>query len=124
MTQPTTPTGGLEGLSVIVTGGGTGIGRACAARLARDGAAVTICGRRENLLLESVHRPFGIQLRAEDLLELFVHPPTDLREGALDDGLQGVDGFACRTHLGKTIDEAHRLTDPGSADHAARGRVA
>src|SRR5215210_4565598 len=45
---------GLEGLAVIVTGGGTGIGRACAARLARDGAAVTICGRRENLLVESV----------------------------------------------------------------------
>lgn len=55
-TQPTTPAGGLEGLSVIVTGGGTGIGRACAARLARDGAAVTICGRRENLLLESVEQ--------------------------------------------------------------------
>jgi NAD(P)-dependent dehydrogenase (short-subunit alcohol dehydrogenase family) len=54
MAEPTTPIGGLEGLAVIVTGGGTGIGRACAARLARDGAAVTICGRRENLLLESV----------------------------------------------------------------------
>jgi NAD(P)-dependent dehydrogenase (short-subunit alcohol dehydrogenase family) len=33
-----------------VTGGGTGIGRACAAALARDGAAVTICGRRESVL--------------------------------------------------------------------------
>jgi NAD(P)-dependent dehydrogenase (short-subunit alcohol dehydrogenase family) len=30
-----------------VTGGGTGIGKACAAQLAADGAAVTICGRRE-----------------------------------------------------------------------------
>lgn len=50
----TQPTGGLEGYSVIVTGGGTGIGRACAARLAQDGAAVTICGRRENLLADSV----------------------------------------------------------------------
>ncbi len=38
------PTGGLEGMAVLVTGGGTGIGAACAARLAADGAAVTICG--------------------------------------------------------------------------------
>ncbi len=30
---------------VLVTGGGTGIGRACATRLAADGYAVTICGR-------------------------------------------------------------------------------
>jgi len=43
MTEPATPVGGLEGIAVVVTGGGTGIGRACAARLARDGAAVTIC---------------------------------------------------------------------------------
>jgi NAD(P)-dependent dehydrogenase (short-subunit alcohol dehydrogenase family) len=53
-TQTSQPAGGLEGFAVIVTGGGTGIGRACAARLARDGAAVTICGRRTNLLEESV----------------------------------------------------------------------
>jgi len=37
--------GRLDGWAVLVTGGGTGIGRACAARLAADGAAVTICGR-------------------------------------------------------------------------------
>ncbi len=37
--------GGLEGKAVLVTGGGTGIGRACAAQLAADGAAVTIVGR-------------------------------------------------------------------------------
>ncbi len=47
MTTPTTPSGGLEGQAVLVTGGGTGIGRACAQRLATDGAAVTICGRTE-----------------------------------------------------------------------------
>ena len=47
MTTPTTPSGGLEGQAVLVTGGGTGIGRACAQRLAADGAAVTICGRTE-----------------------------------------------------------------------------
>jgi 7-alpha-hydroxysteroid dehydrogenase len=47
MTTTTTPSGGLEGTAVLVTGGGTGIGRACAAQLAADGAAVTICGRTE-----------------------------------------------------------------------------
>ena len=37
----------LGGMSILVTGGGTGIGKACAERLARDGARVTICGRTE-----------------------------------------------------------------------------
>ncbi len=40
----------LHGISVIVTGGGTGIGAACARRLAADGATVTIAGRTESTL--------------------------------------------------------------------------
>ncbi len=40
----------LDGRSVIVTGGGTGIGAACARQAASEGAAVTICGRTENKL--------------------------------------------------------------------------
>lgn len=51
-----TPTGGLEGSAVIVTGGGTGIGRACAERLAADGAAVTICGRTEAKLVDAAEK--------------------------------------------------------------------
>jgi NAD(P)-dependent dehydrogenase (short-subunit alcohol dehydrogenase family) len=41
---------GLEGHAILVTGGGSGIGEACAAALARDGATVTICGRTASRL--------------------------------------------------------------------------
>jgi NAD(P)-dependent dehydrogenase (short-subunit alcohol dehydrogenase family) len=40
----------LEGYGVLVTGGGTGIGKACAADLASKGASVMICGRTEDRL--------------------------------------------------------------------------
>ena len=42
----------LEGKSIVVTGGGTGIGAACAQLLAAEGAAVTICGRTEERLVD------------------------------------------------------------------------
>ncbi len=48
--------GGLEGKSILVTGGGTGIGHACAAALAADGAQVMICGRTETSLVDSAAR--------------------------------------------------------------------
>ena len=37
----------------LVTGAGTGIGRACAVALAEAGWTLAICGRREELLLET-----------------------------------------------------------------------
>ena len=40
----------LEGRAALVTGGGSGIGLGCARRLAADGAQVTICGRRPDVL--------------------------------------------------------------------------
>jgi NAD(P)-dependent dehydrogenase (short-subunit alcohol dehydrogenase family) len=46
----------LAGRSAIVTGGGTGIGAACATRLAQDGMNVTICGRTESRLTDVVDR--------------------------------------------------------------------
>lgn len=50
------PSGGLEGMAVLVTGGGTGIGRACAAQAAADGAAVTISGRRAEVLEDAAEK--------------------------------------------------------------------
>jgi NAD(P)-dependent dehydrogenase (short-subunit alcohol dehydrogenase family) len=46
----------LERFAAIVTGGATGIGAACAARLVADGAAVTICGRTQSRLDDGCER--------------------------------------------------------------------
>ncbi len=50
MGKPIKHAGNLQGRSVLVTGGGTGIGTGCASELVADGAAVTICGRRAEVL--------------------------------------------------------------------------
>lgn len=42
----------FEGKVAMITGGGSGLGRATAIRLAKEGASVVITGRRENLLEE------------------------------------------------------------------------
>ena len=44
----------LAGTAALVTGGGSGIGLACARWLVADGAAVTICGRTEARLADAV----------------------------------------------------------------------
>jgi 3-oxoacyl-[acyl-carrier protein] reductase len=50
----------LTGKSAIVSGGGTGIGRAIAIALAKEGVKVVLCGRREAPLDEVVQEVLGI----------------------------------------------------------------
>ena len=67
--SPLTPDANA-GKVALVTGGGTGIGRATALELARTGAKVAICGRRPEPL-EAVQAELG-----DDCLAV----PTDVRE--------------------------------------------
>lgn len=48
--------GSITGYSILITGGGSGIGEAAATKLAADGAHVTICGRTEQKLIEAAAR--------------------------------------------------------------------
>lgn len=48
--------GSIDGFSVLITGGGSGIGEASAVKLAADGANVTICGRTEEKLVAATDR--------------------------------------------------------------------
>ena len=52
----------FEGKSVIVTGGGTGIGRETALQFAKEGARVLITGRREDKLVEVRDEAAGLGL--------------------------------------------------------------
>ena len=57
----------LSGEHVVVTGGGTGLGKAMAIRFASLGARVTVCGRREEPLAETVEEIEGRGGAAEGL---------------------------------------------------------
>jgi 3-hydroxybutyrate dehydrogenase len=59
----------LGGRTALVTGGANGIGRACAVRLAAEGAHVTVVDRDEAGVKEVAHRIGGTAL-ALDLLDL------------------------------------------------------
>jgi NAD(P)-dependent dehydrogenase (short-subunit alcohol dehydrogenase family) len=69
--------GTFDGKVAIVTGGGSGLGRAIAVELARLGASVAVAGRRPEPLDETV------SLLAGDGLGV----PTDVRDPEAVDGL-------------------------------------
>ncbi len=59
----------LQGHSVLVTGGATGIGLAIAERFLEAGSDVIICGRRESALREAQARHPALHIRVCDLTE-------------------------------------------------------
>jgi NAD(P)-dependent dehydrogenase (short-subunit alcohol dehydrogenase family) len=99
----TTTSGDVSGLSVLVTGGGTGIGAGIAAGLARQGAWVTICGRIAGQL---THPYFGGYPVAKAAVEEVV------RNAADEYGQAGIRFNAVRPGFTRT--EIMSFVTPGS----------
>jgi NAD(P)-dependent dehydrogenase (short-subunit alcohol dehydrogenase family) len=69
----------LEGKHVVVTGAGTGIGRAIAQRLAREGASLTLLARDESRLLDIVPgaRTKSVDIRDRGAVQAAFDEPLD-----------------------------------------------
>ena len=71
----------MKGRVALVTGGATGIGKACALALAQEGARVVITGRRENLGAEAV-----AEIRGQGGEARFVRTDPAMSEIIITDG--------------------------------------
>ena len=76
--------GGLDGCNALITGGGSGLGLACARRLRADGATVTIVGRSEERLRAAERELYGIDAPGEARWVVADVTHEDLVEAAVE----------------------------------------
>ncbi|MEM9442223.1 MAG: SDR family oxidoreductase [Pseudomonadota bacterium] len=72
----------LAGKRILITGGGTGLGRSMAEHLLELGAEIAICGRRDDVLAETAEalaektggkiQPYGCDIREADAVEAMI----------------------------------------------------
>ena len=60
----------LQNKRILITGGGTGLGKEMASHFAEHGADLYICGRRENVLKETadeITKKYGVKVNYQTL---------------------------------------------------------
>lgn len=101
--------GSIEGKHALVTGGGTGVGAAIALALAKEGAAVTISGRRKGPLAEVADQSDLISAVAADVTDAAsvaaLFDEAKAKNGAVDIVVANA-GAAESAPFGK-VDEGH-----------------
>jgi NAD(P)-dependent dehydrogenase (short-subunit alcohol dehydrogenase family) len=104
-------TGGIAGWSILVTGGGSGIGYATAERFAAEGAHVTICGRTEQKLADATARISSVAAQGATtryvVADVTVEEQVVAAVTATREATGRIDGlFACAggsTHIGSVL---------------------
>ena len=114
---------------VVVSGGGTGIGRAIAARFALDGDSVVILGRRENVLTDAAKlvnadlpedRVTTLAVDLEDPAAVERAAATIAAAGDVDVLVNNAGGIAARRRLaGRHRPALARRLPQQRADHGA-----
>lgn len=110
----------LAGGSVLITGGGTGIGAACARRLAAEGMRVAVLGRRRELLDSVAAEIGGLSIAADASSTEEMQSAVALvaeRFGGLDALIANAGGHGISAALG-TDDERWREARSGNLDSA------
>jgi NAD(P)-dependent dehydrogenase (short-subunit alcohol dehydrogenase family) len=112
---------GIRGWSILVTGGGSGIGLATAEKLATDGAHITICGRTEQKLIDATKKIKPIAAHgatvAHIVADVTIEEQLEAAVAKTAEATGSINGlFACAggsLHLGSVLDadiEAVRAT--------------
>jgi NAD(P)-dependent dehydrogenase (short-subunit alcohol dehydrogenase family) len=105
----------LKGKRILVTGGGTGLGKEMASHYAEHGADLYICGRRENVLKDTAEQlidNYGVNIKYEPL-DIRASADVDsyieriFEEGPLD----GLVNNAAGNFISPTKDLSHKGFD-------------
>jgi len=105
----------LSGKRILVTGGGTGLGKSMGKRFVELGAELLICGRRENVLAETAAELGKISNRAVRTHSIDIRDPDGVErmmdwafaDGAIDILVNGAAG----NFIAKTETLSHRAVD-------------
>ena len=105
----------LKGKRILVTGGGTGLGKEMASHYAQHGAELYICGRRENVLKETsdqLKSEYGVNVHYESLDIRASEDVDNYIQRIFDDGpLDGLVNNAAGNFISPTKDLSHKGFD-------------